>query len=398
MSAVPRYPAALSEPSADEWAALKPRAEGDSHIDVVMAVYGGKVETLRALHRVLSTVSRCRFEVVVVNDATPDADLSAKLVSLADRKLITLLTNERNRGYVAAANRGMDLHQDRDIVLLNADTEVFGDWIDRLNTAAAQHNVGTATPWSNAATIMSYPITLCDTQPPLEIADEELDKLAAELDASSVNLPTAVGFCTLIRRACLHATGPFNEAEFGRGYGEENDFCRRALAKGWNHVAAANVFVRHHGGRSFGPGRAALIQSAVAKVEKLHPGYLRAVKEFIRRDPLAHARFLLDTARVRRISCDAELIVGTGKVAASRHAIRLIPETRLFARTWRIVSDCVPMTPNLPAFDPRQSDDELVKLLQALGIKRVNLSTSPNRRLNVRMTRLAASLGAAIAA
>ena len=39
-----------------------------------------------------------------------------------------------------------------------------------------------------------------------------------------------------IRRDCLDAVGPFDEAAFGRGYGEENDFCLRASHLGWRHV------------------------------------------------------------------------------------------------------------------------------------------------------------------
>ena len=39
---------------------------------------------------------------------------------------------------------------------------------------------------------------------------------------------------------------------FGKGYGEENDLCMRARARGWRHVLAADVYVHHVGGRSFG--------------------------------------------------------------------------------------------------------------------------------------------------
>jgi GT2 family glycosyltransferase len=33
-----------------------------------------------------------------------------------------------------------------------------------------------------------------------------------------------------IRRTCLDEVGLFDAERFGRGYGEENDFCRRAAA------------------------------------------------------------------------------------------------------------------------------------------------------------------------
>jgi len=38
--------------------------------------------------------------------------------------------------------------------------------------------------------------------------------------------------------------GELDAEHFGRGYGEENDFCQRAIAAGWRNVIAADVFVR----------------------------------------------------------------------------------------------------------------------------------------------------------
>jgi hypothetical protein len=71
---------------------------------------------------------------------------------------IALERNERNLGFVRSVNRGMALHPDRDVVLLNSDTEVANDWLDRLQRSAlSQPDIGTVTPFSNNATICSYP-------------------------------------------------------------------------------------------------------------------------------------------------------------------------------------------------------------------------------------------------
>jgi GT2 family glycosyltransferase len=80
----------------------------------------------------------------------------------------------------------------------------------------------------------------------------ELDAVFAQINAGkSIDLPTAVGFCMYIRRACLDAVGLFDAERFGRGYGEENDFSRRATRAGWRNVLCADVFVFHAGGVSF---------------------------------------------------------------------------------------------------------------------------------------------------
>ena len=44
-----------------------------------------------------------------------------------------------------------------------------------------------------------------------------------------------------IRRDCLNEVGMFDEALFARGDGEENDFCLRAVKRGWRNVLAAVV-------------------------------------------------------------------------------------------------------------------------------------------------------------
>ncbi len=99
-----------------------------------------------------------------------------------------------------------------------------------------------------------------------------------------------------IRRECLDATGPFREDAFAQGYGEENDFCRRAHRLGWRHVAVPGVFVAHVGGASFGGARAQLLERNAAVLERLHPGYRALVAAHVRADPLAPARRGLDAA------------------------------------------------------------------------------------------------------
>jgi hypothetical protein len=80
-----------------------------------------------------------------------------------------------------------------------------------------------------------------------------------------------------IRRTCLDEVGLFDAERFGRGYGEENDFCRRAAARGWHNLLAADVFVFHEGGVSFSAERAALQDHAMKQLLEAHPDYLEVV-------------------------------------------------------------------------------------------------------------------------
>jgi FkbM family methyltransferase len=292
-------------PSWDMWERLardiQLRPAQSPSIDIVVPVYGQARETMNCLFHVLNAQQKTAYELVVIDDCGPDPDLSRDLERLAALKLITLLTNERNLGFVATVNRGMELHNNRDVLLLNSDTAVHNDWLDRIVAFAGSNpNVGTITPLSNNATICSYPNFVSDNDNELEIDDASLDRIAARVNAGkSVEIPTAVGFCMYISRACIDNVGLFDVETFGRGYGEENDFCRRAVKKGWSNVLIGNVFVRHYGGASFGETKKALAQEAQRRLEALHPEYSSTVREFILGDPVLELRESLDIERLR---------------------------------------------------------------------------------------------------
>jgi GT2 family glycosyltransferase/glycosyltransferase involved in cell wall biosynthesis len=268
---------------------------------VVVPVYRGAETTLRCLARVLETVP-ARTPVIVVDDAGPEPDLSAALDALARRRRIRLIRNPRNLGFPASANIGMAAAGGmRDVVLLNSDTIVPPGWLERLRDAVwSAPDIGTVTPLSNDATILSYP-RVGNAQPPPdgEMLDR-IDRMAARVNAGRlVDIPTGVGFCMYIRGDCLGETGLFREDVFAQGYGEENDFCLRARHLGWRHVAAPGVFVGHIGGQSFRATRDHLLRRNLRLLERLHPGYHDLIAEHVAADPVAEARRRLDLARWR---------------------------------------------------------------------------------------------------
>jgi hypothetical protein len=126
-----------------------------------------------------------------------------------------------------------------------------------------------------------------------------LDRLFASTNAArTIDLPTAVGFCMHIRRACLDQVGLFDAQRFGRGYGEENDFCMRAAGAGWRNVLAGDVFVYHEGAVSFSGERLALTENAGRTLAELYPDYLRRVREYLRHDPAGTLRAAVDNTRI----------------------------------------------------------------------------------------------------
>ena len=308
-----RYPVNGAEPQTVEgdmldparWADLVPhRPAGEPHVDVIIPVYGGAQETLRCLWTVLTAPVRTPYHLIVINDAGPVPELNAMLRSLAARDLFTLEQHRINQGFVKTVNQGLRMHRDRDVVILNSDTEVYNDWLDRLLNHAAEHpRLATVTPLSNNATICSYPETLSDNRLGLEVAPGEIDRLASQVNRGRhVATPTGVGFCMYIRRDALKEVGLLDERRFGRGYGEENDLCQRASRRGWTNAIACDIYVRHVGSVSFKGEAAERTARAIKTLAKLHPEYEADVARHITDDPAWVYRARIDLARLKRLT------------------------------------------------------------------------------------------------
>jgi glycosyltransferase involved in cell wall biosynthesis len=97
-------------------------------VDIIVPVYRGLEQTRRCLESVLAAQQATSFELVLIDDCSPDPELRAYLASLQDRPRVTLLVNERNLGFVATVNRAWPC-TDRDVALLNSDTEVANGWL-----------------------------------------------------------------------------------------------------------------------------------------------------------------------------------------------------------------------------------------------------------------------------
>jgi GT2 family glycosyltransferase len=255
-------------------------------VDIIIPVYDGYAETITCLRSVLAARNDAPHEIIVIYDAGPNQQLFEYIEDIASRGLITLLINRVNVGFVATVNKGMALHIDRDVVLLNSDTEVADHWLDRMVACArTDRRIGTVTPFSNNAEICSFPVFCRPNELPAGWNTERLDRIfASSVTPAAIDIPTGVGFCMFIARRALDDVGYFNEQLFGRGYGEENDFCRRLAAHRWRNVMCTNVFVAHLGGVSFGAEKAARVANAMEVLDRLYPDYHRLVHEFIRED------------------------------------------------------------------------------------------------------------------
>jgi GT2 family glycosyltransferase len=259
-------------------------------VTVVIPVYNAPDVLDDCLESVASTAP-AEMDVLVIDDASPDpavADVLRRWKTLAPH-CWRFQANERNLGFVATANRGMESCSN-DVILLNSDTRATPGWVEGLQRClSSDERIATATPWTNNGEIASLP-EFCVANP----VPPDVSRLAGVLARSGKpgypEIPTAVGFCMAIARRAIDRVGLLDENVFGRGYGEENDFSRRAARLGLRNVLCDDVYVVHLGGRSFGPAGLRPDESSMQRLLSKHPDYLARVQAFIAADPLSARR------------------------------------------------------------------------------------------------------------
>lgn len=271
-------------------------------VDVIIPVYRGVGETSRCIESVIQSRPKTPFRLIVINDCSPEPEMYQFLEEASLRYGFTLLVNEQNLGFVGTVNRGMALSDVNDVLLLNSDTEVAGDWLDRITVQAyLQHRIATVTPLSNNATICSYPDFHGRRTLSPGVSLDEMDDACAKVNSRRyVDIPTGVGFCMLIRRSALDELGMFDAEAFGKGYGEENDFCMRAKENGWRNILTLDTFVYHAGEVSFAADSSAGKSRGMAALLSKHPRYLLEVAAHVSEDPARGYRAALTAELWRR--------------------------------------------------------------------------------------------------
>lgn len=265
-----------------------------SPVDVVIPWYGDR-NIFSLLNRLLSEPHHLIETIYLIDDCTPDQEVVAELVELLNQpqyRSVKYLRAKVNQGFVATANIGLQ-HSRRDVVLLNSDVLPMGNWLwHMLQVAESNEAIATVTPLSNNATIFSVPVMNQPNQ------DSEPEKTAALIEKIApmayCTVPTAHGFCMLMKRKYLKQYGYLDEHTYGRGYGEENDLSQLYQNHGLLNVMSLRSYVVHLESQSFGDEtRHQQIAQNLPKVIQKYPTYPQQVAEFIATDPLQTLREMM---------------------------------------------------------------------------------------------------------
>lgn len=248
-------------------------------ISVIIPIYNAIDELKACVESVIQfTYFPCR--VILIDDASPDPEVGIFLSTFTTYKWVEVYRNAKNLGFSGTVNRGFTIAGDSDVVLLNADTLVSPGWLGRLKSLAYQDSeIATVTPISNNAGAFSVPEEGFN-ELPRGLNFEQAGRLFAQRGSAQYpSVVTGNGFCLFIKRICLDQIGFFDAEAFPKGYGEENDFCMRALKRGWKHVIDDKTWIYHERSASFGEAKKELIQAGRAIVDERYPEYTSLVKQ-----------------------------------------------------------------------------------------------------------------------
>lgn len=105
-----------------------PTAASEPEVSVIIPAYGKRAHTMACLRSIAAHPPRASFEVIVVNDASPDDTAQA----LAGIEGLRMVNHAENRGFVESCNDGAAAARGTWLLFLNNDTRVTPGWLDTM--------------------------------------------------------------------------------------------------------------------------------------------------------------------------------------------------------------------------------------------------------------------------
>lgn len=262
----------------------------DYHVDIVVPVFNG-LNLLKSLVVNLSN-TKIAHKVYFVDDCSTDDAVPAFLNELCESDpRYQLVSAKENGGFVKSVNLGLSFTTG-DVVLLNTDVQLPPLWLERLIAPLLlDDKVASATPFTNSGTICSFPRFLENNELVFGLDVAEIDSIFSHFNPIYNEVPTGVGFCMACSRNALNAVGFLDADTYGRGFGEENDWCQSAIKAGFKNVMVENLFVFHNHGATFQTDeKMALIEDHLKKLNQRFPNYNGDVARYCEANPLKELR------------------------------------------------------------------------------------------------------------
>jgi GT2 family glycosyltransferase len=257
-----------------------------TEVTIVVPVYADWPSLKDCINSLIKFVDK-KHKIMLINDDGPQADFMEKKITgtISGQPNIKYYRNPENLGFLKTCNRAVfELdNSSNHILILNSDTKVTAGFLEEmLGVLRINKKIGAVSPRSNNATIATVPLSAVNQK---GIDAEESYRIFKRLKKRLpryVEVPTAHGFCMLVRRSVINKLGLFDEV-YGKGYGEENDFSMRIKRAGYISVLSNRSYVFHLEARSFTmKTKSQLLKVNRSILDTRYPEYTQLVQEYLR--------------------------------------------------------------------------------------------------------------------
>lgn len=222
-------------------------------VSIIVLTYNNLDYTKQCLHSLEVYSDYENIEIIVVDNASVDESpiYLADWASKDSRRIF--IANDANLGFSAGNNVGLRMARGEYLVMLNNDTYVTPGWVRTLANHLRRHpEVGLVGPVTNNI----------GNEAKIDIHYESMEEMIARAGdytrrnaGKAFPIETAAFFCAMITRQAYEKVGGLDE-QFGVGFFEDDDYCRRLEQQGLSKLCAEDVFVHHHLSASFDKLRA----------------------------------------------------------------------------------------------------------------------------------------------
>ncbi len=229
-------------------------------VDIIIPIFNAYEDVLNCLVSVI-TKTTAKYNLILIDDCSTIPTKRMLEEFSFSYPQITLIRNKTNLGYTKTVNIGLRTSDATWKVVLNSDTIVTSNWLERLlSCALSQEKIGMVGALSNAASWQSVPNIFeedgsgwCLNPLPEGLTVENIASIVKESsECSYPEVGVINGFCQLINSEMLNEIGLLDEQAFPTGFGEENDMCARAVKAGFKLLIADDVYIYHAKSKSFG--------------------------------------------------------------------------------------------------------------------------------------------------
>lgn len=256
-------------------------------VDIIIPIYNAYDDLKICLESLYRNTDLQQNRLVLINDNSSDNRIRPFLEE-QNRENVIVIHNKENKGFSNNINIGMSQSSENDVILLNSDTILTKNWVEKMLACAYRsQEIGTVTPLSNNATLCSVPNLFEENVLPEGLSVDEAAAMVEECSLKKYpRISVAHGFCMLVKREVIDLIGKFDAETFGRGYGEENDFCNRAEQMGYINVMCDDTYIYHSGTKSFvSAEKAKYIEEHQKILYERYPAQMKANEKHCQMNP-----------------------------------------------------------------------------------------------------------------